>query len=80
MDSLELTAVVLAAVAVVLLSVSFALPPKGEISPSVLQASAILLAFNALFFAWYSVKHGRKAHFSFGNVQTKIERDDDKNQ
>ena len=36
-------------VAIVLMAVSFALPPKGVIDPSVLQASALLLAFYCAF-------------------------------
>ena len=36
-------------VAIILMAVSFVLPPKGAIDPSVLQAVALLLAFYCAF-------------------------------
>ena len=55
-----------------LLCVSFALPPLGVISPSVLQGASIILGFTWLFYVTSHIKEileaGGKVKASVGNI------------
>lgn len=59
-------------VAVVLMVVSFFLPPTGVIDPSVLKASAILLGFAALGIAGKNLSQGKDVTFSHGDTEVTI--------
>lgn len=61
------------AVSIVLLSVSFVLPPTGVIDPSVLKAAAILLGFAALGIAGKNLAEGKDVTFSHGDTEITIE-------
>lgn len=61
------------AVAIVLLSVSFVLPPTGVIDPSVLKAAAILLGFAALGIVGKNLADGKDVTFSHGDTEITIE-------
>lgn len=61
------------AVSIVLLSVSFVLPPTGVIDPSVLKAAAILLGFAALGIAGKNLADGKDVTFSHGDTEITIE-------
>ena len=60
-------------VSIVLLSVSFVLPPTGVIDPSVLKAAAILLGFAALGIAGKNLADGKDVTFSHGDTEITIE-------
>lgn len=60
-------------VSIVLLSVSFVLPPTGVIDPSVLKAAAILLGFAALGIAGKNLAEGKDVTFSHGDTEITIE-------
>lgn len=60
------------AVAVVLMVVSFFLPPTGVIDPSVLKAAAILLGFAALGIAGKNLSQGKDVTFSHGDTEVTI--------
>ena len=59
-------------VAVVLMVVSFFLPPTGVIDPSVLKAAAILLGFAALGIAGKNLSQGKDVTFSHGDTEVTI--------
>ena len=61
------------AVAIVLIAVSFVLPPTGVIDPSVLKASAILLGFAALGIVGKNLAEGKDVTFSHGDTEITIE-------
>lgn len=60
------------AVAIVLLAVSFILPPAGVIDPSVLKAAAILLGFAALGIVGKNLSLGKEVTFSHGDTEVTI--------
>jgi hypothetical protein len=60
------------AVAVVLMVVSFFLPPTGVIDPSALKAAAILLGFAALGIAGKNLSQGKDVTFSHGDTEVTI--------
>lgn len=59
-------------VAVVLMVVSFVLPPAGVIDPSVLKAAAILLGFSALGIVGKNLAMGKDVTFSHGDTEVTI--------
>lgn len=59
-------------VAIVLLAVSFVLPPTGVIDPSVLKAAAILLGFAALGIVGKNLSDGKDVTFSHGETEVTI--------
>lgn len=59
-------------VSVVLMVVSFFLPPTGVIDPSVLKAAAILLGFAALGIAGKNLSQGKDVIFSHGDTAVTI--------
>lgn len=59
-------------VAVVLMVVSFVLPPTGVIDPSVLKAAAILLGFAALGIVGKNLSLGKDVTFSHGDTEVTI--------
>lgn len=59
-------------VAVVLMVVSFFLPPTGVIDSSVLKAAAILLGFAALGIAGKNLSQGKDVTFSHGDTEVTI--------
>jgi membrane-bound ClpP family serine protease len=60
------------AVAIVLLLVSFFMPPRGVIDPSVLKAAAILLGFAALGIVGKNLSLGKDVTFSHGDTEVTI--------
>ena len=61
--------------AIIIGTVSFFLPPKGLIDPSVLKFIALLLGFSALGVAGQNLANGKDVIFSHGD--TKVEINDD---
>lgn len=59
-------------VAIVLLLVSFFIPPTGVIDPSVLKAAAILLGFAALGIVGKNLSDGKDVTFSHGETEVTI--------
>lgn len=59
-------------VAIVLLLVSFFVPPTGVIDPSVLKAAAILLGFAALGIVGKNLSLGKDVTFSHGDTEVTI--------
>ena len=59
-------------VAVVLMVVSFVLPPTGVIDPSVLKAAAILLGFAALGIVGKNLSLGKDVTFSHGDTEVPL--------
>lgn len=58
--------------AIVLLLVSFFVPPTGVIDPSVLKAAAILLGFAALGIVGKNLSDGKEVTFSYGETEVTI--------
>lgn len=63
---------VFAIVSIVLLCVSFALPPAGTISPSVLEGVAELFAFASLGAVYKAIERGKTASITRGNTSLTI--------
>lgn len=59
-------------VAIVLLLVSFFVPPTGVIDPSVLKAAGILLGFAALGIVGKNLSLGKDVTFSHGDTEVTI--------
>lgn len=59
-------------IAVVLLIVSFFLPPMGTISPSVLQAGAELFAWATLGAVIHSIDAGKTAKLKRGDTELSV--------
>lgn len=57
--------------------VSFLLPPKGVIDPSVLKFIALLLAFSALGVAGQNLANGKDVTFTHGDTKVEINDDED---
>lgn len=68
---LKIVAIILAAIAVALLVVSFFTPPKWYIDGSVIAAVGEIFAFASLFYAWEATNRGIDAKIKHG--QTEIE-------
>lgn len=73
---LKIIAAILAAVAVVLIVVSFFVPPLGIIDGSVLAAIGELFAFASLFMIWESVDLGMDAKITHGDTKIELSNDD----
>lgn len=73
---LKIIAAILAAVAVVLIVVSFFVPPLGIIDGSVLAAIGELFAFASLFMIWESVDLGMDAKITHGGTKIELSNDD----
>lgn len=73
---LKVIAAILAAVAVVLIVVSFFVPPLGIIDGSVLAAIGELFAFASLFMIWESVDRGMDAKITHGDTKIELSNDD----
>lgn len=63
---------VFASAAIILLMVSFLLPPQGEIHPSVLQGVAELFAFSALGAVFKGMDKGLDAKLTHKNTELLI--------
>lgn len=59
--------------AVLLIAISFFLPPVGVINESVLAASGIILAFAALGTVNYAIATGKKATFKHNDTEVSVE-------
>lgn len=64
------------AVSIILMTVSFLLPPQGIIDPSVLTATGILFAFAALGVAGQNLANGKDVTLKKGDLEVTI--DDEK--
>lgn len=64
-------------VSIVLLLVSFFVPPTGVIDPSVLKAAAILLGFAALGIVGKNLSLGKDVTFSHGDTEVTIGKEDE---
>ena len=73
---LKIIAAILAAVAVVLIVVSFFVPPLGIIDGSVLAAIGELFAFASMFMIWESVDRGMDAKITHGGTKIELSNDD----
>lgn len=73
---LKIIAAILAAVAVVLIVVSFFVPPLGIIDGSVLAAIGELFAFASLFMIWESADRGMDAKITHGGTKIELSNDD----
>lgn len=74
---LKIIAAILAAVAVVLVAVSFFVPPRGVIDGSVLAAVGELFAFASLFMIWESVDRGMDAKITHGETTIQLSNDNE---
>lgn len=74
---LKIIAAILAAVAVVLVVVSFFVPPRGVIDGSVLAAVGELFAFASLFMIWESVDRGMDAKITHGETTIQLSNDNE---
>ena len=72
----KIIAAILAAVAVVLIVVSFYVPPLGIIDGTVLAAIGELFAFASLFMIWESVDRGMDAKITHGGTKIELSNDD----
>lgn len=73
----SLTAIGLAFLSVVLIIVSFFLPPKGVIDPSVIKAVGEIIGVIGIFFAWDAILKGLEARITHGDTTIEIHRDED---
>lgn len=73
---LKIVAIILAAIAVGLIIVSFFTPPMFIIDGSVIAAVGEIFAFVSLFFAWESVDRGLDAKFEHKGMKIEIENPD----
>lgn len=61
---------------IVLFIASWIVPPTGEISPSVLQASAVLVGFATLSTVNNAIDRGKTVSFNHGNTNVTVGDDD----
>lgn len=61
---------------IVLFVASWIVPPTGEISPSVLQSSAVLIGFGTLATVNNAVDSGKTVSFNHGNTNVTVGDDD----
>lgn len=57
---------------IVLFVASWIVPPTGEISPSVLQASAVLIGFSTLATVNNAIDRGKTVSFNHGNTNVTV--------
>jgi len=72
----KIIAAILSAIAVVLIVVSFFVPPSGVIDSSVLAAVGEIFAFASLFMIWESVDRGMDAKITHGGTKIELSNDD----
>ena len=70
--------IVLSLAAIILLSVSFIMPPMGVVDGSVLKAAAVLFGFAALATLMHAVDKGVGAKLEHGDTKLTIDGDDKK--
>ena len=70
--------IVLSLAAILLLSVSFIIPPTGVVDDSVLKAAAVLFGFAALATLMHAVDKGVGAKLEHGDTKLTIDGDDKK--
>ena len=70
--------IVLSLAAILLLSVSFAMPPTGVVDDSALKASAVFFGFAALATLMHAVDKGVGAKLEHGDTKLTIDGDDKK--
>lgn len=63
---------------IILVIVSFVIPPAGEIHPSVIQAVAEIFAFAALYVVIEGMHRGSDVSISRGDVSVQIQNPDNK--
>lgn len=63
---------ILTGIAIVLLIVSFILPPQGTIDPSVLQGAGEIFAFASLWTILVAIESGGTAKLTKGDVNLEI--------
>ena len=63
--------------AIVMFAISFWLPPRGEIHPSVLKAVAILFGFAALGIVGKNLADGKEVKFNHGETEITISEEDE---
>ena len=63
-------------VAVLLIVISFFLPPMGAIDPSVLAAAGELFLFAALWTVIHAIDRGNSAKLSKGDVSLEVKKED----
>lgn len=68
--------IILAVCAFAMLIVSFFLPPTGQIHPSVLQGTAIMLGFAALTYVPDFIHGGTDIHIRKGDIDISMENPD----
>lgn len=73
---LKIVSIVLAGAAFILGAVSFMLPPRGQVDPSVVAFVGEMFAFASLFFAWESVDRGIDAKIHHGNTEIELNNPD----
>lgn len=61
---------------IVLFVASWIVPPTGEISPSVLQASAVLIGFGTLATVNNAIDRGKTVSFNHGQTNVTVGDDD----
>ena len=65
------------AASIIIMVVSFILPPTGVIDPSCLKATALLLGFAALGVAGQNLANGKDVTFQHGETEISIGDNDD---
>lgn len=65
---------------VLLIVAGFFIPPRGEISGSVLTAVGELLLFPAIAYGFRAVETGMELHIRKGDIHVDITKDDDKDE
>lgn len=68
---------ILSSVAVAFLTISFFMPPQGEIHPSVIAAVGEIFAFSSLGCVLKSVDKGQQARIQHGNTTVTLGDDED---
>ena len=63
-------------VAVLLIVISFFLPPQGAVDPSVLGAAGELFLFAALWTVIHAIDKGHSAKLSKGDVSLEVKKED----
>lgn len=68
--------IIMAIVAIALITTSFFIPPEGVIDPSVLTASGIIFAFASLFLGREAFIRGKSTKISHGTTSVEISNED----
>lgn len=66
------TAIVLSFVAAGLIIAGIAIPPPGELHPTVIQGVGLLTVLVAIFFAWDATVRGLNAKFEHGKTKVSV--------